>query len=128
MAAATAAAMAAASWIERGSPWAGLNAMATAVGAGGRRARDGFEPGVTPAGLAALTAGLLGWGVIYEAALAATGWRRSPVTGALSGLGAYAVDRLLLPRWVVPNFRRKMGAAGVAAKYTALALASASPR
>jgi protease I len=81
---------------------------------------------VTPLGLLLLTGGLLAWGVAYEGALGRIG-RRSPlVGGALSGLGAYAFDKKILPDRVVPSFRRAMGPAGTAAKYVALGLSSAA--
>lgn len=118
--------MVVASAFERRSPWAGLNAMATAAGIGGRRARDRFDAAVTPAGIGLLAGGLLLWGLGYAAALGATQRRSSLVTGALSGLGGYALDRWILPSWLLPNFRRTLGPVGTTGKYVALALASAA--
>lgn len=124
--AATTAAMMVSSFIARGSPWAGLNAMATAIGAGGRRASDRFNRAQTPTGLGLLTGGLLAWGVLYEGALALSHRRSTLATGALSGLAGYAFDSVVLPGWVVPNFRRKMGVGGTIAKYATLGIASAA--
>jgi protease I len=123
--AASGATMMTSSAIERGSPWAGLNAMATAIGLRRRRVSDSFEAGVTPIGIALLTGGLLAWGLAYQGALAGTARRGGLVSGVLSGLGGYAFDELVLPRWVIPNFRRKMGVSGTMAKYVALGIASA---
>src|SRR4051794_34075564 len=96
MAAATAATMMVASSLRLGSPWAGLNAMAGAVGAGGRRPRACFDARVTPIGLAVLAGGLLAWGMAYEGALSA-GHRRSDLTtGAISGALGYAIDKVAL--------------------------------
>ena len=125
MAAATATTMMIASSLARGSPWAGLNVMATTIGVGGRRAPVRFDPQATPAGLAVLIGGLLAWGLLYEGALAATHRQRSPATAALSGALGYVVDKVALPSRVVPNFRRTMGLGGTIAKYAALAIASA---
>jgi protease I len=125
LAAAAGASMMISSAVERGSPWAGINAMVTASGVGRLRARDRFDSAATPVGLLLLTGGLLALGVASEPALGAVR-RRSPVlAGALSGLGAYAIDRFVLPDRVLRDFRRKMGPAGTAAKVLALALASA---
>jgi len=111
--------------IERGSPWAGLNAMATALGVQKRRVSDRFTTDVTPYGMGALAGGLLIWGLAYQGALK-LGGRRSPiVAGVLSALGGYAFDKLVLPDRVVPNFRRKMGKGGTFAKYVAIGVASA---
>lgn len=130
LAAATAGTMMVASVAKRGSPWAAMNAMATAIGIGGRRVGDRFDPAITPAGMALLAGSLLVWGIAYEGALASTRRRSGLLTGALSGASGYAFDRLLLPKRVIPNFRRKMGVLGTTGKYVALGLASAaaSPR
>jgi hypothetical protein len=125
MAAATTATMVVSSLFKSKSPWAGINAMATGIGVGGRRPSKTFEASTTPAGLGALVGGMLVWGLGYEAALAAAGRRSSVLTGALSALGGYAFDRLFLADHLVPNFRKTMGTLGTVAKYTALGLASA---
>lgn len=125
IASATAAVMMASSRLRSGSAWAGFNAMATAVGVGRDGVFDRFRPGVTPVGVAVLTAGLVGWGVAYRAALSATGRRSSLATGLLSAAGGYLVDRVILPRTLVGDFRRSMGDWGTAAKYAAIALTSA---
>lgn len=75
LAASTAAAMMIAGRLERGSPWVGVNALASAVGAGGRRVRNRFDPVATPVGLAILAGGLLALGFVYER-VAATRLRR----------------------------------------------------
>ncbi|WP_148313927.1 hypothetical protein [Sorangium cellulosum] len=124
--AATMCTMMAASTLKRGSPWASMNAMATAVGLGGRRASDRFDPVVTPAGVAVLAGGLLAWGIGYEKALDATGKRSSPLTGALSALGGFLFDELILPDRLMKNFRDKMGVLGTLSKYVALGVASAA--
>ncbi len=124
--AATMCTMMAASTLKRGSPWASMNAMATAVGLGGRRASDRFDPVVTPAGVAVLAGGLLVWGIGYEKALDAAGRRSSPLTGALSALGGFLFDELVLPDRLMKNFRAKMGVLGTLSKYVALGVASAA--
>ncbi|WP_437949176.1 hypothetical protein WME98_52865 [Sorangium sp. So ce296] len=124
--AATMCTMMAASTLKRGSPWASMNAMATAVGLGGRRASDRFDPVVTPAGVAVLAGGLLAWGIGYEKALDATGKRSGPLTGALSALGGFLFDELILPDRLMKNFRDKMGVLGTLSKYVALGVASAA--
>lgn len=127
--AATMCTMMAASTIKRGSPWAAMNAMAAAVGLGGRRAKHRFDPVATPAGIAALAGGLLVWGIGYEKALDAAGRRGSPLTGALSALGGFLLDDLVLPDRLMKNLRDTMGVAGTVGKYVALGVASAvAPR
>ncbi|WP_104982774.1 hypothetical protein [Sorangium cellulosum] len=126
MTAATMCTMMAASTLKRGSPWASMNAMATAVGLGGRRASDRFDPVVTPAGIAVLAGGLLVWGIGYEKALDATRQRSSALTGALSAVGGFLLDELVLPDRLMKNFRDKMGVLGTLSKYVALGVASAA--
>lgn len=126
MTAATMCTMMAASALKRGSPWASMNAMATAVGVGGRRVGDRFDPVVTPAGIAALAGGLLVWGIGYEKALDAAGRRSDALTGALSAFGGFLLDELVLPDRLMKNFRRKMGVLGTLSKYVALGVASAA--
>lgn len=125
IAAATTATMMISAIFKSKSPWAGINAMATAIGVGGRRPSKSFGPVATPTGLGLLVGGMLVWGIGYEAALSASGQRSSALTGALSAIGGYAFDRLILPDHLVPNFRKTMGTLGTVAKYTALGIASA---
>lgn len=126
MTAATMCTMMVASTVKRGSPWASMNAMATAVGVGGRRVGDRFDPVVTPAGIAALAGGLLVWGIGYEKALDAAGRRSDALTGVLSAFGALLLDELVLPERLMKSFRRKMGVLGTFGKYVALGVASAA--
>jgi PfpI family intracellular protease len=123
---ATTATMMAASAARGGSPWAGLNAMATALQPKRRRIRNRFDANATPLGWLALSGGLLAWGLAFEGAHEVTGRRNRFVAGALSALGGYAIDKFVLPARLVPNFRRAMGPAGTFAKYVALGLASAA--
>jgi hypothetical protein len=125
MTAACGATMLIASQLRSRTPWAGFNAMATAVGLGPRRARKHFDGTTTVAGLGVLAAGFLAYAVVYEGALAAAGRRRSLLTGILAGLGGYATDQLMLRGKVFPNFRRTLGDGGTFAKYAALGLAAA---
>lgn len=125
LAAATSATMMISAIFKSKSPWAGFNAMATAIGVGGRRPSKSFGPVATPTGLGLLVGGMLVWGIGYEAALSASGQRSSALTGALSAIGGYAFDRLILPDHLVPNFRKTMGTLGTVEKYTALGIASA---
>ncbi|WP_437751485.1 hypothetical protein [Sorangium sp. So ce1389] len=126
MTAATMCTMMAASTLKRGSPWASMNAMATAVGIGGRRVSDRFDPVVTPTGIAVLAGGLLAWGIGYEKALDASGQRSGALTGALAALGGFLLDELVLPDRLMQNFRAKMGVVGTLSKYVALGVASAA--
>lgn len=126
MTAATMCTMMAASTLKRGSPWASMNAMATAVGIGGRRVSDRFDPVVTPAGIAVLAGGMLAWGIGYEKALDASGQRSGALTGALSAFSGFLLDELVLPDRLMQNFRAKMGVVGTLSKYVALGVASAA--
>jgi pimeloyl-ACP methyl ester carboxylesterase len=125
LAVATTATVMVASCVESGSPWAGVNAMATGFGVGGRRVRDGFCLKTSPAGFVFLTGGLIAMGMAYEASLAAVGRRSTLSTGALHGLAGFVLDRFILADPLVPNFRRKMGIFGTAAKYLSVVVTSA---
>jgi hypothetical protein len=127
--AATMCTMMAASTLKRGSPWAAMNAMVAAVGLGGRRVKDRFDPVATPTGVAALSMGMLMWGIGYETALNAAGRRSGALTGALSALGGFLLDDLVMPDRLMKGFRDKMGALGTVGRYVALGVASAvAPR
>ena len=123
--AATMCTMMAASTLKRGSPWAAMNAMA-AVGLGGRRVKDRFDPVATPAGIAVLAGGMLVWAIGYEKALDAAGRRSSALTGTLSAIGGFLLDDLVMPDRLMKGFRDKMGVLGTVGKYVALGVASAA--
>lgn len=125
MSAACGAAMLVASQLRNGSPWAGLNAMATAVGLGPKRARKRFDASATLAGAGVLVGGFVLYAALYEGSLMATGKRRSLASGVLAALGGFGVDQLALRSELVPNFRRTLGDGGTLAKYAALGLAAA---
>ena len=114
-----------ASQLRSGSPWAGLNAMATAVGLGPKKAKKRFDMTATIAGAGVLAAGFLVYASLYEGTLAASGKRRSLGTGILAALGGFAVDQLLLKNELVPNFRPTLGDRGIVAKYAALGIPAA---
>lgn len=126
LAAATTVTMGIASIFKSGSPWAGINAMASATGIVGRRPRRHFAAVATPVGLSVLTGGMLLWGIGYEAALAKSGRRSSVLTGAVSALAGYVLDRFILPDQLQPNFHKTMGRTGTFVKYIALGTASAT--
>lgn len=107
-----------------GSPFAGFNAVATAVGIGGRKPSKSFDPKATLAGAALLTGGLVAWGVVYDVVLGEVGIRKSLLTGAACAGAAFAFDKFALPSWVVPNFIETMGVRGTVAKYTSMAFAA----
>ncbi len=117
--------MAISSALKSKSPWAGLNAMATGIGVGGKKPSKKFDSTETVAGLGVLVGGMLVWGLGYEAALAAAGRRSSVVTGAMSTLCGYALDRWVLSEHLVPNFKKTMGVSGTIAKYATLGIVSA---
>lgn len=126
MTAACGATMAISSFVQRGSPWAGLNAMATGTGVRKRRFGVDYDADVTPIGLAVLAGGLLAHGIVYQRLLGKSARRRPIAAGIVSALAGYALDRYVLPDQVLPSFRRSMGPAGTFAKYAALGLASAA--
>lgn len=117
--------MAISSALKSKSPWAGLNAMATGIGVGGKKPSKEFDSTETVAGLGFVVGGMLLWGLGYEAALAAAGRRSSVVTGAMSTLAGYAFDRWVLSDHLVPNFKKTMGVSGTIAKYATLGIVSA---
>jgi hypothetical protein len=124
MAVATGTTMVLAATVHRGSPWAGLNAMTNALGFDHRRPKARFDGARSLLGVGILVGGLVGFAALYEAALARLPWRRGIVSGALAGLGGFAVDRWLLPDALVPSFERTLGRGGTTAKYVALGLAA----
>jgi|GEM_PF-3862142 len=127
MSAACGAAMLVSGAARSGSPWAGINSMATAFGIGPKRAPKRFAGATSVAAAAILVGGLIGMAAVYEGALVATRKRRTLGTGLLVALGGVALDRFVLSDNLVPNFVRTMGKAGTSAKYAALGLAAAAP-
>lgn len=87
-----------ASQLRSGSPWASLNAMASAVGLGPRRAKKRFDMTTTLAGAGVLAAGFLAYAALYQGTLAATGRsgrRGSLLSKLFAAAGGYAADQLL---------------------------------
>jgi hypothetical protein len=112
--------------LHRDAPWAGINAMTSAIG--GRPAPSGFQRNRTLLGLGILVGGLTAMSAVYELALERAPGRRGLFTGALFALGGYAIDRWLLPKQLLRNFQRGMGPVGTFAKYAALGIATAAPK
>lgn len=105
--------------IERGSPWAGPNAMLSALR--DERVRDDFGISRTLLGAGILIGGMLLWGVGYEGVLRVAQKRPAIVGGLLCGLLAFAFDELVMPEELTKNFRRKLGLVGTIGKYAAIA-------
>ena len=102
----------------RGSPWAGINAVAHVVSGNGRTAR-GFSPRDTSVGLAVHAASMLGWGLLYRAALSVAGVR-GVVPAGIATLAIGFVDYELLPKRFSPGFERVLGPLGVGATFATL--------
>ncbi len=64
-----------ASRLRTGSPWLGLNALATAAGLGPRKAKRRFDMSATLAGAGLLAAGMFVLAGLYQGTLVATGKR-----------------------------------------------------
>jgi hypothetical protein len=115
-----------ASAVHRDAPWAGINAMTNALHVGGRLPSR-FRRPRTLLGLGILVGGLTAMSAVYELALARAPRVRGPFSGALFALSGYAIDRWLLPKQLLRDFRRGMGPFGTFAKYAALGIAVAAP-
>ncbi len=126
--AATMCTMMAASTIKRGSPWAATERH----GGGGRPRGRRVSAGSTRSPLRqdrGARRGLLAWGIGYEKALDAAGQRGGALTGALSALGGFLLDDLVLPGRLMTGPRATMGVVGTVGEYVALGVASAvAPR
>ena len=72
MSIAAGATMLVASHLRTGSPWLGLNTMATVLGLGPRKAKKRFDMGATLGAAGVLAAGMLVLAGLYQGALTAT--------------------------------------------------------
>ena len=102
---------------EKGSHWAGVNAIAHV--ANGERTSRTFSPRQTPIGLAVHSASMIAWGLLYRAALAVAG-ARGVVPAGIATLAIGFVDYELLPRRFAPGFERVVGPLGVGATFATL--------
>jgi hypothetical protein len=75
LSAACGATMIVASHLRTGSPWFGLNAMATVAGLGPRKAKKRFDMSATLVGAGLLAAGMLVLAGLYQGTLVASGKR-----------------------------------------------------
>ena len=75
LSAACGAALLVASRVRTGSPWLGLNSLATVSGLGPRKTRKRFDMSATIAGAGVLAAGILVLAGLYQGTLVATGKR-----------------------------------------------------
>jgi hypothetical protein len=113
-----------ASWRQRGSPWAGLNAVASGLGLVGDRPPARFDLPLALVGLGVVTAG--SFAIAVGQRKLATGIGKSPITVALMvGLGTFAVDRLVMGRDLVPALKRTLGGGGTVLKYGLMGIAAA---
>jgi hypothetical protein len=103
---------------EKGSHWAGVNAIAHVANGGGRTSRT-FSPSQTPIGLAVHSASMIAWGLVYRAALSLVN-ARGVVPASIATLAIGFVDYELLPRRFSPGFERIVGPLGVGATFAAL--------
>jgi hypothetical protein len=118
------AALVLASWRQRGSPWAGLNAVASGLGLVGDRPPARFDLPLALVGLGVVTAG--SFAIALSQRKLAEGIGKSPITvGLMVGLGTFAVDRLVMGRDFVPALKRTLGGGGAVLNHAAMGLAAA---
>jgi hypothetical protein len=121
--------------IEAGSAWAPLNAVAPLLLTPETADVPGWEPAITPTGLAITVSGLAAWAALHHLAVsqlpspARTSAGRLAVAALSAGALAF-FDYRLLPRQRRPRFARWISPAAIAAKYAlfGLALATIHPR
>jgi ElaB/YqjD/DUF883 family membrane-anchored ribosome-binding protein len=113
-----------ASALERGSPWAGINAVTAGIGLTGKRPPAKFDALRTLAGLGTIFGGTLAVAILHSRV---NGGRLA--RGLVASLGALALDRAVMRREIFPAFRKTLGVAGTILKYAAIGIAAAiSPR
>lgn len=114
---------------EKGSPWAGLNAVAHVVDGNHRKIPRDFAPRESSIGLAVHAGSMIGWGVLYRAALAIFGGPgfggrglggRGVVPAGIATLVIALVDYELLPPRFAPGIERVLGPLGVGATFAAI--------
>lgn len=103
----------------KGSPWAGLNAVAHVVDGDRRRVPRDFSARASSIGLAIHGGSMIGWGVLYRAALSLFG-ARGVVPAGIATLAIALVDYELLPSRFSPGIERVLGPLGVGATFAAL--------
>lgn len=113
-----------ASAMERGSPWAGINAVTAGIGLSGRRPPAHFDPVITLAGVGMVIGGsLVGTAIVNRAAPRIRGGR--PARALLASLVSVGLDRVLVRNAIFPAFRSALGIGGTVVKYASIGIAHA---
>ena len=122
--------VAVASTVERGSPWAGINSIATGIGLSGSRPPRRFTPLASLAGIgtaiggSVLLAGI--HGLVSKRIQRRIGGIGGTVLGALFvSVTAVALDALFMRNAIFPAFANALGVRGTVAKYGAMGAAAA---
>jgi hypothetical protein len=113
----------AASAIKRGSPWAGINAIATGLGLSGVRPSREFDPVVSLAGLGTAVGGSLLLAGIHWAVSQRIGNRIA--RGVITSLAAVTLDKLFMRNAIFPAFMNALGIEGTVVKYGAIGATAA---
>jgi hypothetical protein len=120
--------LAVAGLVEAGSAWAPFNAVAPLLLPPETAEARGWDPEVTPVGLAITVAGITGWAALHSCVFrtlvpeADRSRTTAAGAGALSAMALLCFDYCLLPPSRRPRFARRLSPAAIAAKYAALGL------
>jgi hypothetical protein len=122
----TSAAMAAASMIERGTPWAAFNPVCHMIDGDDKAYGDGFDTRDTLLGAAASSSAMFAWAGIYQFFCGRVPWPNSMISGTAASAAAYVIDYHLVPKRFTPGIEQKLSARAIFAIYAVMALTFAA--
>ncbi len=121
LAGATTAAVMLAGMYETGSPWSPINAIAHIVDGDEVSQPAEFSPRESCIGLGVNAGAMLGWGILYEAGLAACRKRSNPAAAATASALAALIDYKMVPPRLSPGIEKTLSPKAVTFAYVVLA-------
>lgn len=109
----------------RGSPWAGINAIAAGLGLTGARPARRFDPVVSLAGLGTAIGGSFVLAGLHHVVSRRIGVGRVAAGAIMTSLAAVTLDKLFMRRAIFPAFANALGVRGIVVKYAAIGAAAA---
>lgn len=105
---------------ETGSPWAAINDIAHVVDGDDKIQPVEFAPRESRLGIFVNGTAMALWGILYEGALAVSGFQSNPMTAALATTTAYVTDYHIVPKRFTPGIEKRLSGKALLVTYAAL--------